>query len=123
MLRALVRVHSLAGAKPLTLEDNMVRQIVASLTVVIGLLLTPAILPVPADAVTVNINVGSSINNGRSITCSQGERLLRNRGFRDVRRMDCRGRYFVYRAWRGNSRFEITIRSRDGRVVNMRRIR
>lgn len=101
----------------------MVRQIVASLTVVIGLLLTPAILPVPADAVTVNINVGSSINNGRSITCSQGERLLRNRGFRDVRRMDCRGRYFVYRAWRGNSRFEITIRWRDGRVVNMWRIR
>lgn len=101
----------------------MIRRIAASLTIVIGLLLTPVVMPTPADAVTVNINVGSSVNNGRSITCSQGERLLRNRGFRDVRRMDCRGRYFVYRAWRGNSRFEITIRSRDGRVVNMRRIR
>jgi len=101
----------------------MIRRFVASLSLVVGLLLAPTILPVPADAVTANINVGSSINNGRGITCAQGERLLRNRGFRDVRRMDCRGRYFVYRAWRGNSRFEITIRSRDGRVVNIRRIR
>jgi len=100
----------------------MIRRVIASFTIVFGLLLTPAIMPVPANAVTVNINIGSSINNGRGITCAQGERLLRNRGFRDVRRMDCRGRYFVYRAWRGNSRFEITIRSRDGRVVNMRRI-
>lgn len=100
----------------------MIRRVFASLAIVTGLLLAPAIMPVPADAVTININVGSSINNGRSITCAQGERLLRNRGFRDVRRIDCRGRYFVYRAWRGNSRFEITIRSRDGRVVNMRRI-
>ena len=100
----------------------MIRRIFAALAIVTGLLLTPANMPVPANAVTVNINIGSSINNGRSITCAQGERLLRKRGFRDVRRIDCRGRYFVYRAWRGNSRFEITIRSRDGRVVNMRRI-
>jgi hypothetical protein len=80
-------------------------------------------MPVPAHAVTVNINVGSSLNSGRRISCAQGERLLRNRGFRDIRRIDCRGRYFVYRGWRGGNRFEITVRSTDGRVVNMRRIR
>lgn len=105
------------------LDGTMIRRIVASLTIVIGLLLAPAIMPVPADAVTVNINVGSSLNNGRGITCVQGERILRNRGFRDIRRIDCRGRYFVYRGWRGNRRFEITVRSSNGRVVNMRRIR
>jgi hypothetical protein len=101
----------------------MIRRAFASLAIVFGLLLTPAVLPVPADAVTVNINIGSSLNSGRRISCSQGERILRNRGFRDIRRIDCRGRYFVYRGWRSGNRFEITVRSRDGRVVNMRRIR
>ena len=76
--------------------------------------------PPAAASVTVNINIGSSLSNGRSITCREGERLLRNRGFRDVRRIDCRGRYFVYRGWRGGTRFEVVMRSRDGRVVNRR---
>lgn len=123
VLPALARVHYLTRTMIHTSEDSMIRKFVASLTIVLGLLLAPAILPIQADAVTVNINVGSSLNNGRGITCAQGERLLRNRGFRDIRRIDCRGRYFVYRGWRGGSRFEITVRSSNGRVVNMRRIR
>ena len=105
------------------IENSMIRRMFASVAVVLGLLLTPAIMPVPANAVTVNINIGSNLNSGRRISCAQGERLLRYRGFRDIRRIDCRGRYFVYRGWRGGSRFEITVRSSDGRVVNMRRIR
>jgi hypothetical protein len=79
-------------------------------------------MPAPAEAVTININVGSSISNGRGITCREGERLLRNRGFRDVRRIDCRGRHFVYRGWRGGSRFEVVLRQSNGRVVSQRRI-
>jgi hypothetical protein len=94
----------------------------APLLIALGLLLTPVVTPAPAEAVTINIHVGSSLNNGRGITCWEGERLLRNRGFRDIRRMDCRGRYFVYRGWRGGSRFEIAIRSSNGRVVDVRRI-
>lgn len=85
-------------------------------------LLTLGSAPAPAQWVDVNIRVGSSINSGRPISCSQGERLLRNRGFRDIRRVDCRGRFFVYRAWRSGSRFEVAINSRNGRVVDMRRI-
>jgi hypothetical protein len=81
------------------------------------------VLPAPAEAVTINVNIGRSINNGRSITCAEGERLLRARGFREVRRIDCRGRYFVYRGWRGGNRFEIAVRARDGRVVDVRRLR
>ena len=100
----------------------MIHRIFTTLTIVIALLLTPGVMPAPSQAATVNITIGSSLNNGRGITCVQGERLLRNRGFRDVRRIDCRGRYFVYRAWRGGRRFEITIRSSNGRVVNIRRI-
>jgi len=101
----------------------MRRRILAFAWLVLAALLPVAGLPAPAEAVTVNINIGTSLNNGRGISCAQGERILRNRGFRDVRRMDCRGRYFVYRAWRGGSRFEIAVRSSTGRVVDMRRIR
>jgi hypothetical protein len=101
----------------------MTRRILACLTLVLGLLLMPAMLPPAAEAVTININVGTNLNNGRGITCAQGERLLRNRGFRDVRRINCRGRYFVYRGWRGGSRFEIAVRSSNGRVVDVRRLR
>jgi hypothetical protein len=101
----------------------MNRRIIACLAVILGLLVMPVSIPTPAQAVTVNINIGTSLNNGRGISCAQGERLLRNRGFRDVRRINCRGRYFIYRAWRGGSRFEIAVRSRDGRVVDVRRLR
>lgn len=99
----------------------MLRFIVGPLIALLVLAM-PGALPVSASSVTININVGSSISSGRGITCREGERLLRNRGFRDVRRIDCRGRYFVYRGWRGGSRYEIALRSRDGRVVSRRRI-
>lgn len=86
-------------------------------------LLAPAALPVPAQALTVTINVGTSLNNGRAISCRQGQILLQNRGFRDVRRIDCRGRFFVYTGRRGNGRFEITLNAHTGRVSNIRRLR
>lgn len=101
----------------------MTRNIIACIAIVVGLMMVPAVMPTPANAVTVNITIGSSLNSGRRISCAQGERLLRNRGFSDIRRIDCGGRYFVYRGWRGGSRFEIAIRSSNGRVVDIRRIR
>lgn len=77
-----------------------------------------------AEAVTVNINIGSNLNNGRAITCAQGQRLIRSRGFRDVRQVNCRGRHFVYHARRpGGGTFEIVLNSRTGRVVDFHRIR
>ena len=102
----------------------MPRPLFAYLALVLGLgLVTPVALPAPANAVTIEINIGTNLNNGRAITCRDGERLLRNRGFRDVRRVDCRGRFFVYRARRGTGLFEIGLSSRNGRVVDLRRIR
>ena len=103
----------------------MYRMILASLGVALALLIAPAGAPNPAHAVTVDINIGigTNLSSGRRISCSRGEQLLRNRGFRDVRRIDCRGRHYVYRAWRRGNRYEIALRSRDGRVVDYRRIR
>lgn len=100
----------------------MRRLLFACLGLVLSLVV-PVELPTPAHAVTVNIHIGSNLNNGRPITCRDGERRLRNRGFRNIQRRDCRGRFFVYRATRDGRRFEITLNSRNGRVVDMRRLR
>ena len=101
----------------------MKRTMIAAMAIVLGLFFAPALPATDAGAVTININIGSSISNGRGITCAQGERRLRNRGFRDVRRIDCWGSRFVYRGWRGGNRYEVVLRSRDGRVMSVRRIR
>jgi hypothetical protein len=105
----------------------MIRTTAAILGVAIVLLFTPAGPPPPANAVTIDINIGfgigSNLNRGLRMSCSQGERILRNRGFRDVRRINCRGQHFVYRGWRRGNRYEIALRSRDGRVVDLRRLR
>ena len=86
-------------------------------------LLMPLAAIESAHAVTVNINVGSSLNHGRAISCVQGQRLLQNRGFRNVRRVDCRGRVFIYHGTRRGSRFEVALNARTGRVVDVRRLR
>lgn len=101
----------------------MHRRLLACLGLVLTLAMLPMTLPTPAQAVTINLTIGTSLNNGRAITCRGGERILRNRGFRDIRRIDCRGRFLIYRAWRGGSRFEIAVSAHNGRVVDVRRIR
>jgi hypothetical protein len=101
---------------------SMRRLLFACLGLALGFVV-PAASPTPAHALTIEINIGTSLNNGRAITCRDGERILRNRGFRDIRRVDCRGRYFVYHARRGAFRFEIAISARNGRVVDFRRLR
>lgn len=87
------------------------------------ILASPVSVPSPAYAVSVNIHIGSSLNSGRAITCRQGQQLIQNRGFRNVRRIDCRGRIFVYHARRGNRHFEIALSAHTGRVVDVRRLR
>jgi hypothetical protein len=78
----------------------------------------------PAEArVVVNVHVGSTLNHGRRITCSEGRRILHHRGFRDVRARDCRGSVFVYTGWRQGHRWWIDVRSRDGRITRLHRIR
>jgi hypothetical protein len=102
----------------------MFRAFATSAALAVALSLPLVGSPTPATAqVNVNINIGSSLNFGRRISCSEGARIIRNRGFRDVRTVDCRGRYFVYRASRSGSRFEIALSARDGRVSDFRRLR
>jgi hypothetical protein len=97
----------------------------ASIGIAATLLLTPVGAPSPANAVTVNINIGngSSLNFGRGITCSQGANIIRRRGFTNVAQRNCTGRNFVYRADRRRSRYEISVRASDGRVLDYRWLR
>ena len=103
----------------------MGRLSIATITLVTAFLLMPLGNPTTANAVTVNISIGNgtSLNFGRRISCVDGARLIRDRGFREVVPRDCRGRYFVYRASRARHRYEISIDSRNGRVADFRRMR
>jgi hypothetical protein len=83
---------------------------------------SPVALPTPADAVSIDISIGTNLSGGRSISCAEGARRVRSRGFRDVRAIDCRGRYFLYRGRRGDRRYEIGVRRSNGRVVDVRRV-
>lgn len=113
---------SLAGPQ----EGTMLRTLLAAVGLAAVSVLTPVTAPLPAAAqvtVTVEIGRGTYLGDRRRITCAEGEALLRRRGFRDIRRLDCRLRYFVYRASRGRNRYEIAIRARDGQVVDFRWLR
>ena len=79
--------------------------------------------PVPAFSQHQAGMVGTRINNGHRIRCVEGARLLRMRGFRNVRALDCRGRHFLYRGDRSRRTYDITVRVRDGRITNIRAVR
>jgi hypothetical protein len=100
------------------------RTSMACLSLLIGLAVSPLGIPPEAKArVSIDINIGTNLNFGRRISCSQGERLLRNRGFRDVSRRNCSGRYFIYRGTRRGSRWEIAVQSRNGRIADVHWLR
>ena len=100
----------------------MSRSPLAALVLTLALLVEPMALSTPAGAVSVSIHVGNSLSSGRPISCAEGARRVRSRGFRDVRRINCSGRYFVYRAWRRGRQYEIAVRRSNGRVVDVRRV-
>ncbi|MDT4863697.1 hypothetical protein FQZ97_984150 [compost metagenome] len=80
-------------------------------------------VPAPAFSQHQLAAVGARINNGHRIHCNQGTRLLRARGFHNVRALDCRGSHFLYRGNRVGRTYDITVRARDGRITNMRLVR
>jgi hypothetical protein len=102
--------------------DRMLARLLGIAAVLI--ILAPAVAPVPAHAIRVNVNIGigTSLDSGRRISCAEGARLIRNRGFFNVTQRNCRGRNFTYRAARRGRRYEISIRASDGRVVHYRRL-
>jgi len=107
---------------PLLMEVTMPKTVLATILLALFLVVEPLAVPTPAEAVTVNITIGTNLSGGRAISCAEGARRVRERGFRNVRRIDCSGRFFIYRAWRGNRQYEIAVRRSNGRVVDVHRI-
>ncbi len=106
----------------MNLTMGTLRSSLASFVLALAVIGSPVTVPQEASAqIGIQIGAGNSLNHGRPVTCHQGARLLRTRGFRDVNMVNCRGRYFTYRASRQAERFEIAVRQRDGRIVEMRR--
>jgi hypothetical protein len=95
----------------------MIKMLIAAAGLSLGLMMTP-VATTPAQAgISIDLNVG-----GR-ISCSRGRRIVENRGFRNVRARDCRGRHFEYFARRRGDDFIVTVDSRNGRIVDVRRRR
>lgn len=97
-----------------TLRSAAPRLIAAALAAAAAI----AFSPVPQQAQAQEVIFASTWR----VSCGQGQRIMRNRGYWDVRVRSCGGRFHVYRAWRGNSRWEVWMRSSDGRIVDRRRI-
>lgn len=74
--------------------------------------------PLPAS-----VSVGTNLSAGRRISCSEGARMLRARGFSNIRMIDCRGTRFVYHADRRGHRLRIEVNARNGRVTHVDRVR
>ena len=100
----------------------MPRTILATLVLALALVVEPLAVPAPAGAVSINIAIGTNLSGGRAISCAEGARRVRARGFRNVRRIDCSGRIFLYRAQRSNRSYEIAVRRSNGRVVDVHRV-
>lgn len=71
----------------------------------------------------VNIDIGIGGGGVGRISCRQGARVVANAGFRRVRSIDCSGSEYSYRGVRRDNLFEITVKSRNGRITNIDRIR
>ena len=102
----------------------MLRVLLLSLALFLGVMATPVGAPTHAQAqVSIDIRVGNSLYGGRWISCADGRRRLERRGFRDVRARDCRGRIYSYTGRRDGSRWWIDVRARDGRIMRLERWR
>jgi len=88
--------------------------VAASATMEVAYSASPS-LP-PADG-------GHTVRRERTMQCSEGQRLLQRQGFQRVQPLDCRGIHFLYTAQRGGERYEIVLDGRDGRIVDLRRVR
>jgi hypothetical protein len=85
----------------------------------IGLLMMPiATAPVQAG-ISIDLNIGGKDR----ISCGRGRRIVEDEGFWDVRTRNCGGRNYSYFGRRGGGRtYIITVDSRRGRIVDVRRI-
>lgn len=55
-------------------------------------------------------------NNRNRISCGEARREVRNRGYHDVRTIECNGSTYTFRGWRNGRSFQLLVNSRSGAV-------
>ena len=73
--------------------------------------------------IDIGIGLGGGYGGSGRISCRQGARIVASAGFRRVRPLDCNGSEYSYRGVRRDNLFKITVRSRNGNIKNVYRIR
>ena len=56
------------------------------------------------------------------LNCRQARRVVRNRGYRNIRSIDCRGRRFTFHAIKRGRWYRVRMNSRNGRLFGIRRL-
>jgi hypothetical protein len=62
---------------------------------------------------------GSGGHGGWRISCFEGQQKVKWAGFRKVRPIDCEGRTYKYKARKHGDVFVVTVKSKNGRIVNV----
>ncbi|MGE0241905.1 MAG: hypothetical protein AB7S59_24535 [Parvibaculaceae bacterium] len=95
----------------------MIKMMMAAAGLSLGLLMMP-VATAPAQAgVDIDINIGGK----KRISCQRGRRIVEDYGFRRVSARDCSGSNYTSIGSRRGDRFRITLDSRRGRIVDVRR--
>jgi len=100
----------------------MLKKFIVAGALALGLLGVGVAGPASAGA-DIDIGIGVGRGGGGRISCRQGAHIVANAGFRRVRPLDCSGSQYAYRGFRHDNMFEISVRSRSGRITNVERIR
>jgi len=90
--------------------------------------------PVGAARADTNVNIGIGLGGGydsgpyywlarRGISCGEGRRIVASAGFRRVSAVDCYGSEYTYRGIRRDGMYKITLKSSNGRIRDVDRIR
>lgn len=62
------------------------------------------------------------VRTGPRVSCGEGRAIMRDRGFRSVRTIECQGRTYTYLGRRDGRTFRVLLSARSGRVVDMDRV-
>ena len=81
------------------------------------------LLTVSSGPSMAGVNIDLNIGGKGRISCRQGAGIVANAGYRRVRPVECNGSEYTYRGIRRDSLFNITVRSRNGSITGVDRIR
>jgi hypothetical protein len=103
----------------------MLKKLIVAGALSLGMLGFDSVGPASAGVdVDVGIGLGGGYGGGGGrISCRRGARIVASAGFRRVRPIDCNGSEYSYRGFRHGDLFRIDVKSRNGRIRNVDRIR